>query len=162
MPQVSVRRTRDSHPAASRCTRQTTRNAGTWVGCSARHRATAAAFSPARRPHCGTTKFFSESIAHRARAPRVRTKSGHLSLIRSSATGAVFVRGVRDHQFAHGVPRLAPPGESIKDDSYGGQSHLSEVDVASRLSLNSLALGFKKISCFLQLPDKPFRFPQSR
>ena len=28
----------------------------------------------------------------------------------------------------------------------------------SRLSLNSLPLGFKKISCFLQLPDKLFDF----
>ena len=71
------------------------------------------------------------------------------------ATGAVVGRGAR-HEFLQGVPRLAPSGKDIRDGFYGRRSHLSEFYIASRLSLNSLPLGFEKISCFVQLPDKLF------
>src|SRR5262245_16712033 len=56
------------------------------------------------------------------------------------ATGAVLGRGAHDLEFAHGMARLAPSGDGIKDDFYGGRSHLSEVHIASRLSFNSLRL----------------------
>src|SRR5215472_7189822 len=48
MPQGSVRRPRDSHPPASPRTRQATRNTGTGIGRSARHRAV---LSPLLREH---------------------------------------------------------------------------------------------------------------
>src|ERR1700730_11067172 len=54
------------------------------------------------------------------------------------------------------MPRLAPSGKGIRDDSYGRRCHLSEFYIASSLSLNSLPLGFEKIFCFVQLPDKLF------
>src|SRR6266487_5880423 len=74
------------------------------------------------------------------------------------ATGAVLGLGAHDLEFAHGVAGLTPAGDGIKDDFYGGRSHLSEVHIASHLSLNSLRLGLEKISCFLQLPDQLFDF----
>src|SRR5262245_31996334 len=74
----------------------------------------------------------------------------------------VFGGGARGQECAHGVACLSPPGESIKDDFHGGQSPLSEVYIASRFSLNSLPLGFQKISCFLQLFDKLFDFRNRR
>src|SRR4029450_110228 len=43
----------------------------------------------------------------------------------------VFGWGALRHEFAHRVPRLSPSGESIKDDSYGIQSPLREVYIAS-------------------------------
>jgi hypothetical protein len=54
------------------------------------------------------------------------------------------------------VPRLVPSGKGIRDDFYGRRCDLSEFNIASSLSLNSLPLGFEKISCFVQLPDKLF------
>jgi hypothetical protein len=56
------------------------------------------------------------------------------------------------------VAGLARSGDGIKDDFYGGRSHLSEVHIASRLSFNSIRLGLGKIFCFLQLPDQLFDF----
>ena len=91
-----------------------------------------------------------EAIEHRG------TSRNCFSRGRGGRLVTVFGRGALRHEFAHRMPRLSPSGESIKDDSYGIQSPLSEVYIASRLSLNSLPLGFKKISCFLQLPDKLF------
>jgi hypothetical protein len=76
----------------------------------------------------------------------------------SHATGAVVGLGAHDLEFAHGVAGLAPAGDSIKDDFYGGRSHLSEVHIASRLSFNSIRLGLEEIFCFLQLPDQLFDF----
>src|SRR5215831_9885367 len=72
--------------------------------------------------------------------------------------GAVFGPGARDHQFAYGVASLAPSGDGIKDDFYGNRSHLSELQIASRLSFNSIRLGLEEIFCFLQLPDQLFDF----
>jgi hypothetical protein len=74
------------------------------------------------------------------------------------ATGAVLGLGAHDLEFAHGVAGLAPSGDGVKDDFYGGRGHLSEVHIASRLSLNSLRLGLEEIFCFLQLPDQLFDF----
>jgi hypothetical protein len=54
--------------------------------------------------------------------------------------------------WAYGVAGPAPSGDGIKDDFYGGRSHLSELQIASRLSFNSIRLGLEKIFCFLQLP----------
>src|SRR5215813_5079535 len=51
---------------------------------------------------------------------------------------------------------LAPFGDGFKDDFYRGRSQLNEFYIANHLSLNSLALGFEKIFCFLQLPDQLF------
>src|SRR5262245_52306609 len=79
---------------------------------------------------------------HRARAPFL-------------AALLVFVWG---DEFAHGMPRLSPSGDNIKNDAYGIQSPLSEVYIASHLSLNSRPLRFKKISRVLQFPDKLFDF----
>src|SRR5215471_9458266 len=61
------------------------------------------------------------------------------------ATGAVLGLGAHDLEFAHGVAGLAPSGDGIKDDFYGGRSHLSEVHIASRLSFNSIRLGLEVI-----------------
>src|SRR6516165_1217914 len=90
----------------------------------------------------------------------VRTKSAFLPSIDGAfhATGAVLGQGARDLEFAHGVARLAPSGDGIKNDFYGGRSHLSEVHIASRLAFNSLRLGLEKIFRFLQLPDQLFDF----
>src|SRR6516162_2218429 len=60
------------------------------------------------------------------------------------------------YEFAQGVALLAPCGDGIKDDFYRGRSQLSEFYIANRLSLNSLALRFEKIFCFMQLPDQLF------
>lgn len=60
--------------------------------------------------------------------------------------------------WAYGVASLAPSGDGIKDDFYGGRSHLSELQIASRLSFNSIRLGLEEIFCFLQLPDQLFDF----
>ena len=59
----------------------------------------------------------------------VRTKSAFLPSIDGAlhATGAVLGRGARDLEFAQGVARLAPSGDGIKDDFYGGRRHLSAV-----------------------------------
>jgi hypothetical protein len=56
-------------------------------------------------------------------------ESALLSLIAGAghATGAVVGPGARDLEFGHGVARFAPAGDGIKDDFYGGRSHLSEV-----------------------------------
>src|SRR5262249_54750928 len=70
-------------------------------------------------------------------------------------SGAVVGRGAR-HEFLQGVPRLAPSGKDIRDGFHGRRSQLSEFYITSRLSLNSLPLGFEKFSCFVQLPDKLF------
>jgi hypothetical protein len=56
------------------------------------------------------------------------------------------------------MPPLVPSGKRVKDNAYGGQSPLGEVDIAARLSLHSLALGCKKVSHLLQLADKLFDF----
>jgi hypothetical protein len=45
--------------------------------------------------------------------------------------------------WAYGVASLAPSGDGIKDDFYGGRSHLSELQIASRLSFNSIRLGLE-------------------
>ena len=74
------------------------------------------------------------------------------------ATGAVLGLGAHDLEFAHGVAGLAPSGDGIKDDFYGGRSHLSELQIASRLSFNSIRLGLEEIFCCLQLPDQRFDF----
>src|SRR5262249_9255885 len=68
------------------------------------------------------------------------------------ATGAVLGLGAHDLEFAHGVVRLAPSADGIKDDFYGGGSHLSEVHVASRLSFNSIRLGLEKIFVSCSFP----------
>src|SRR6516162_11143509 len=60
------------------------------------------------------------------------------------------------YELAHGVALLAPFGDGFKDDFYRGRSQLNEFYIANHLSLNSLALGFEKIFCFLQLPDQLF------
>ena len=60
--------------------------------------------------------------------------------------------------WAYGVASLAPSGDGIKDDFYGGRSHPSELQIASRLSFNSIRLGLEEIFCFLQLPDQLFDF----
>jgi hypothetical protein len=49
------------------------------------------------------------------------------------ATGAVLGLGAHDLEFAHGVAGLAQSGDGIKDDFYGGRSHLSEKSVPFRL-----------------------------
>src|SRR5262249_36694752 len=54
---------------------------------------------------------------------------------------------------------LAPFGDGFKDDFYRGRSQLNEFYIANHLSLNSLALGFEKIFCFLQLPYNLFDWP---
>jgi hypothetical protein len=59
---------------------------------------------------------------------------------------------------AHGVAGLAPSGDGIKDNFYGGRSHLSEVHIVSHLSFNSIRLGLEEIFCCLQLPDQLFDF----
>jgi hypothetical protein len=84
--------------------------------------------------------------------PQAPARSGAFfgALVPFLAALPVFGRG---DEFAHGMPRLPPTGESIKDDSYGGQSPLCELYIASRLLLNSFPLRFEKISRFLQLPD---------
>src|SRR5262249_7111898 len=74
------------------------------------------------------------------------------------ATGAVLGLGAHDLEFADGVAGLAPSGDGIKDDFYGGRSHLSEVHIASRLSFNSIRLGLEVIFFCLQLPDQLFDF----
>src|SRR5215831_6120854 len=65
------------------------------------------------------------------------------------ATGVVLGLGAHDLEFAHGMASLAPSGDGIKDDFYGGRGHLSEVHIASRLSFNSIRFGKEKIFCFL-------------
>jgi hypothetical protein len=42
------------------------------------------------------------------------------------------------------VAGLAPCGDVIKDDFYGGRSHLSEIHTASRLSFNSIRHGHNR------------------
>src|SRR5215472_13184589 len=74
----------------------------------------------------------------------------HLVVAKERALG----RGAHDLEFAHGVARLTPSGDGIKDDFYGGRSHLSKVHIASRLSFNSIGLGLEKIFCLLRLPDQ--------
>src|SRR5215475_1104698 len=44
--------------------------------------------------------------------------SGAFLLERSATLLAVLPAFGRGDEFAHGVPRLSPPGESIKDESY--------------------------------------------
>src|SRR6516164_11220490 len=87
------------------------------------------------------------TFAGPSRDQPVRTKSAFLPSIDGAlhATGAVLGQGARDLEFAHGVARLAPSGDGIKDDFYGGRSHLSEVHIASRLSFNSMRLGLEVI-----------------
>src|SRR5262249_36628968 len=84
-----------------------------------------------------------------------RLRSDRRATVHSSSTdlipGAIFGAGARDRQFAYGVASLAPSGDGIKDDFYGGRSHLSELQIASRLSFNSIRLGLQEIFCFLQL-----------
>ena len=50
----------------------------------------------------------------------------------------------------------APPARQDDAETASTRCHLSEFYIASSLSLNSLPLGFEKISCFVQLPDKLF------
>src|SRR6516164_7259391 len=104
------------------------------------------------------------TFAGPSRDQPVRTKSAFLPSIDGAlhATGAVLGQGARDLEFAHGVARLAPSGDGIKDDFYGGRSHLSEVHIASRLSLNSLALGLQKNFLRLQLSQQPVDFCHRR
>jgi hypothetical protein len=90
--------------------------------------------------------------------PREEACIGRSQNVRSAVASHVLGRGARRHKFPHGVPRLSPFEESVKDESYGGQSPLSKVYIAGRLSLNSLSLGFKKVFYFLQLADKLFDF----
>src|SRR6516164_10850255 len=103
------------------------------------------------------------TFAGPSRDQPVRTKSAFLPSIDGAlhATGAVLGRGARDLEFAQGVARLAPSGDGIKDDFYGGRSHLSEVHIASRLAFNSLRLGFEEISCFRNWVASAANFPAS-
>ena len=73
--------------------------------------------------------------------------------LRSRFMGPRLAGLPRGYEFAHGVARLVPSGDSIRDDFYGGRSHLNELYVANHLLLNSLRLGFEKVFCFLQLPN---------
>jgi hypothetical protein len=71
----------------------------------------------------------------------------------SNFSGVPNDRGVPLKPPSDGVARLVPSGDSIRDDFYGGRSHLNELYVANHLLLNSLGLGFEKVFCFLQLPN---------
>jgi len=54
------------------------------------------------------------------------------------------------------MPLLSPSGKRVGDNCYRGQSPLNKIYTAGGLSLDSLSLGFKKISYFLQFADKFF------
>src|SRR5262245_3184036 len=54
------------------------------------------------------------------------------------------------------MPRLSPSGKRVRDNCYRGQGPLNKIYTAGRLSLDSVSLGFKKISYFLQFADKFF------
>ena len=69
---------------------------------------------------------------------------------------ALSSAGERVTNFCKGCPAWRQSGKDIGEGFYGRRSHLSEFYEAGRLSLNSLPFSFKKISCFVQLPDKLF------
>jgi len=50
--------------------------------------------------------------------------------------------------------RLSPSGQRVGDNCYRGQRPLNKIYSAGGLSLDSLSLGFKKISHVLQFADK--------
>src|SRR5262249_13013146 len=52
------------------------------------------------------------------RQPHAPISTGLFLLARSAPLLVVLPAFGRGGEFAHGVPRLSPPGESIKDDSY--------------------------------------------
>jgi hypothetical protein len=88
---------------------------------------------------------------------RSRRESGGV-LVSSPRNYGLVVCCCLHSRIAHGVARLAPSGDGIKDDFYRGRSHLNEVHVVSRLSLNSLPLGLQKIFYLLQLTHQLFDF----